>query len=110
MTDTRPFNKRAFVSIGTFISAAILPISGLALHGSAFTGMTIAHHFWMAAHNSAAFLFVIFGAVHITLNWRALVNHMRSARDRIASKEFMAATGIVLLAVALIASHAFHVR
>ena len=109
-TGKREFNRRGFISLSMFVAGLILPVSGIVNHQLGFAGMTQERHFWMAVHNSAAALFVIFGVLHVVQNWKALVHHAKAIRERVISKEALAAVGLVCLAVGLIASHALHVR
>jgi ferredoxin len=109
-TGKREFNRRGFISLSMFIAGLILPVSGLLNHQLGFMGMTQERHFWMAVHNSAAAMFVILGVLHVVQNWKALVHHAKAIRDRVISKEAVAAVGVVCLTVALIASHALHAR
>ena len=106
----KPFNKRAFISTALFTSGLFLPISGLMNHLLQFEGLTFARHFWMSAHNISGILFVIFSILHISYNWRALINHVKKVRDVIISKEALIAIMLVIIIVGLISSHAFHVN
>lgn len=109
-SEVRPFNTRAFVSLGIFISALILPVSGIYNHELGLSGLTQERHFWMAVHNSAAALFTCFAAAHIVLNRKALIRHIRLAKDRLISKEAMAVAALVIGIVVVFASHALHGR
>jgi ferredoxin len=106
----RVFNKRAFTSIAMFVSAMILPISGIMNHELQFSPLTQERHFWMAVHNSAATLFAVFAVTHVTLNWKALIHYVKAAKERIVSRELIAAVSLVAIVVGMFASHALHVR
>lgn len=108
--EKRGFNQRGFVSIGMFISALILPISGVVNHELGLSGFTQERHLWMAVHNSAAALFTVFAATHVVLNWKALIRHARTVKDRVMSKETVAAFVVVAGVVGIFASHALHLR
>lgn len=105
---TKRFNKRAFISTAMFISGLILPFSGLMNHNLQFEKLTIARHFWMTFHDIAGILFVIFALLHISYNWKALMNYVKKAKEIFISKEALIAITFVLIIAGLISSHAFH--
>lgn len=105
----RPFNKRAFISTALFTSGLFLPISGLMNHVLQIEGLTIVRHFWMSVHDIAGILFVIFSILHISYNWKALINYVKKVKDIFISKEAFIAIILVILIVGLISSHTFHI-
>ena len=106
----KPINKRAIISTALFTSGLFLPISGLMNHVLQFDGLTIARHFWMSVHDISGILFVIFSILHISYNWRALVNYVKKVKDIIISKEALIAIILVFLIVGLFSSHTFHIN
>jgi hypothetical protein len=106
----KPFNKRALISTALFTSGIILPISGLMNHVLQFEGLTIARHFWMSVHDISGILFAIFSILHISYNWRTLVNYLKKVKDSIISKEALIAIILVFLIVGLFSSHTFHIN
>ncbi len=106
----KSFNKRAFISIVMFISGFCLPFSGLKCHKLQFEQLTVEKHFWMSFHNSAAIIFIIFAIIHISYNWRILINYTKRAKKVFISKEALAAIALVVVIIGLVASHVFHVR
>lgn len=99
---TRPFNTRRFVAFVTGLAALILPVTGTATH--VHLAPTLGRHAWMAAHNSAGSVFVLFLVWHLVLNRRALVNHVRAIG---AAREAFWALLIVIVTTAAAAGHAF---
>jgi len=110
-TDTKKksFNKRAFISTAMLLSGLILPFSGIMNHNLQFDKLDVERHFWMTAHNTASILFVIFSILHISLNWKILINYVKKAKETFISKEVMTAVILIIIFVGLISSHAFHV-
>jgi succinate dehydrogenase/fumarate reductase cytochrome b subunit len=106
----KSFNKRAFTSVGLFISGLLLPFSGLMIHILQFEKLTLAGHFWMSVHDVSGILFVIFSFMHITFNWKALINYSKKAKDIVISKEALIAIILILSIVGLLSSHAFHIN
>jgi hypothetical protein len=106
---SRPFNWRAFVSIGMFLSALALPFSGLMNHLLQFEALTTQRHFWMSVHNSSAILFCILAVWHIALNRRPLLHHARQAAGAFLSREALLALLLVVLLVGFVSTHALHV-
>jgi hypothetical protein len=104
------FNKRAFISTALFTSGLFLPISGLMNHLLQFEGLTFARHFWMSVHDISGILFIIFSILHISYNWRALINYIKKVKDIFISKEALIAVILVIIIVGLISSHAFHIN
>jgi len=102
------FNKRAFISSAMLISGLSLPFTGLMNHLFQFDQLTLERHFWMSAHDIAGILFVIFSILHISLNWKALVNYVKRTKELYISKEALTAIVLVIVIVGLISSHAFH--
>jgi hypothetical protein len=106
----KPFNKRAFISTTLFVSGLFLPVSGLMNHVLQFEGLTLARHFWMSAHDISGILFVIFTILHISYNWKALINYAKKTKDLFISKEALIAIILVIIIVGSISSHAFHIN
>jgi succinate dehydrogenase/fumarate reductase cytochrome b subunit len=106
----KPFNKRAFISTALFTSGLFLPISGLMNHLLQFEGLTITRHFWMTVHDISGILFVIFSVLHISLNWRALLNYIKKVKDIYISKEALLAIILTVLIVGIFSSHVFHIK
>jgi hypothetical protein len=106
----KTFNKRSFISIAMIFSGLILPFSGMANHKHQFEMLTIERHFWMTVHNTAAILFVIFAILHISYNWRILINYIKKTKETFISKETLTALALVIGIVGLFASHVFHVK
>jgi hypothetical protein len=104
----KKFNKRAFTAVVIFISGLILPISGIMNHKLQFDTLTTQRHFWMSVHNIAAFLFVIFAVIHVSYNWRSLINHIRNLKSHIISKEAIFAILFVIIIVGLFSTHVLH--
>jgi len=110
MQEKRSFNRRAFTSIAMLISGLILPISGIMNHELGKAGFSQELHLWMSVHNSAATLFVLFATAHLILNWKALIRHAKAVKDRVVSKEALAAVILVAGVVGIFSSHALHAR
>ncbi len=110
ISEKRPFNKRAFTSMGLLASGLLLPASGLMNHLLQFEPLTRERHFWMSVHDVAAIVFVVFVVVHLTFNWRALVHYAKKVKGITISREAAAAVLLVFFVVGIIASHALHVR
>jgi hypothetical protein len=106
----KPFNKRAFISTALLTSGLFLPLSGLMLHFLQFNGLTFSMHFWMSVHDISGILFLIFSILHISNNWKALINYAKKAKDIFISKEALIAIAMVVLIVGLISSHVFHIN
>lgn len=104
----KTFNRRAFTAIVIFLSGLSLPLSGLMNHQMQYEPLSNQRHFWMAMHNSAAILFIIFVIVHIWYNWRTLIVYARKAKALSVSKELLAAFILVLILVGLFSLHALH--
>jgi len=107
--EKRKFNKRAFVSIVMFIALAGLPVSGIMNHNLQFEPLIPARHFWMSVHNMSAILFTVFAVIHISYNWRPLLNYVKRVKKITVSKEAVLAVVLVVFIVGLFSSHAFHV-
>ena len=106
----KPFNKRAFISTAMFISGLFLPVSGLMNHALQFEELTLARHFWMSVHDISGILFIIFSVLHISFNWKALVNYVKKVKDIYISKEALTAIIVTLIIVGLFSSHVFHIN
>ena len=63
----------------------------------------------MAVHDISGILFVIFAILHVSYNWRALINYLKKVKDTFISKEALVAIMVVIILVGLISSHAFHI-
>jgi len=104
----KSFNKRAFTSTALLTSGLFLPFSGFMIHILQFEKLTLEGHFWMSVHDISGILFVIFSMLHISYNWKALINYAKKSKDVLISKEASIAIILVITIVGLISSHAFH--
>lgn len=109
-TTIKRFNTRAFVTLMIAFTGVGLPVTGIANHVYGFSALTITRHAWMSAHNVLGLLFIIFSIWHITLNRRALLNHIRGVAARVSfvSREAVLAGAIVTIVLLIFVGHAFH--
>ena len=108
-TKKKPFNKRAFVSTALFICGLSLPFTGFMNHYFQFDKLSLERHFWMSVHNIASLLFVMFSILHISYNWKVLINYGKKAKEMFITKEALTAIIFVILIVGIVSSHAFHI-
>jgi hypothetical protein len=107
-TQTKKFNRRAFITIAMFMSGLVLPFSGLMNHRLQFYALTTARHFWMSVHNTAAVMFIFFTIFHLSYNWRSLLKYSKNIGAVIISKEAIIAILIVLILVGMFSLHTLH--
>jgi hypothetical protein len=105
----KTFNKHAFISSALFVSGLSLPFTGFMNHSLQFDKLSLERHFWMSAHDVAGILFVLFALLHISYNWRVLLNYAKKAKEKFISKETLTAIALVIVVIGLISSHAFHI-
>ena len=110
METEKKFNKRAFVSVGMFLSGIGLPFSGIMNHYLGFDELTVARHAWMSVHNVLGLFFVIFSIMHVSMNWKPLTNAIKKHSSLFLSKEALCAAILILGFTVLFVIHAFHVR
>lgn len=110
MENERKFNKRAFYSVGLFISFIGLPISGYMNHVLGFSEMNVERHLWMSVHNVLAVLFCVFSILHIKLNWKPFKNAVKKISDLIISREALYAVMLVGFFLTLFVLHAIHLN
>lgn len=102
------FNKRAFISVGMFISGIGLPLSGIMNHYLAFDSMTTERHAWMSAHNILGIFFILFAVFHIIYNWKGLIKYIKNSVEAFISKEAVTALSVVLFFLVLVILHTFY--
>jgi len=110
MENERKFNKRAFLSVGMFISFIGLPISGYMNHILGFSEISVERHLWMSVHNVLAILFCFFSVWHIIINWKPLKNAAKKMSDLIISREALYAIALVGVFLTLFILHAVHLN
>lgn len=101
------FRTRSFVAAAMIVTALALIPSGIANHLLAFDPFTSARHVWMTVHNVAGIVLCLFASWHIVLNWKALLNHIRTMRAQQLQVQWEAVAG-GLLALAIITSVTMH--
>jgi hypothetical protein len=106
----KALNQRAFVALVVLLAGVTLPLTGLANHLYQLAPITGSRHRWMAVHDSAGLLFVVFAVWHVVLNRRAIWNHVRglAAQASLASRELLWATVLVSAVLALAVGHTLH--
>jgi hypothetical protein len=110
ISSSKPFNVRTFCSVGMIVTSIILILSGLRNHLLQFDAFSQTRHYWMAVHNMAGSLFVLFAIVHMILNRRALKNYLFQKGKFLISKESLIALILIGGIVFLFASHALLVE
>jgi len=104
-TTSTQLNKRALTFFFMVFSAAILPFSGIPLHEALNHNAETLKYFSMGLHNVAAVVFCISTIIHIRLNWKAIINYVKSKRDellRYPREMAIAGLTIIVLLVAVI--------
>ena len=106
------FSIRGFSAIILAVATLGLPVTGVANHVYGFSGLDVTRHAWMAAHNALGTLFMIAAALHLVLNRRALIAHMRKVSADIfrMRREALWACGATALLLLVAVGHAFHCR
>lgn len=106
------FQMRAFAVIVLVAAGTGLPVTGIVNHLYAFSGMTMARHAWMSAHNVLGVIFVVFAIFHAVLNRRILLGHITNVSSGIPGmrREAAWACGLVILSMLLAVGHAVHGR
>ena len=106
----RSFNLRAFSALVIGLSGLGLPPTGLVSHLYGLAPLSVTRHAWMSAHNALGVLFVVFAAVHVVLNRRALLAHARATASQLrsTSRELVLASAVIAVTLLLFVGHAFH--
>jgi hypothetical protein len=105
--EKKKFSKRSFISTSVFITFVILALSGLVNHKLQFDNFSVERHFWMAVHDSAAFLFTVSAILHIYFNWKIFTAYVWKVKEKLISKEVIIALICVVFFIGIISSHAF---
>jgi hypothetical protein len=108
METTKKFNKRAFITVGLFISGSVLPLSGFMNHQLGIESLTTERLLWMAIHNACGILFTFFSVWHLRLNWKPLLNYLKQASIVIVSREAIYALSVILFFLTLAVLHILH--
>lgn len=82
--------------------------SGIALHAASHEGFAKWSHLFMSMHNTASLVFVAAAVIHLTLNWKVMMRHVRTRTGVYAQfrRELVIAVVGVSGFVLLVASHA----
>ena len=108
-TNKKTFSRRKFVSVGLFLTLAILVITGILIQIYENLEEGFAIHFFTAVHVLTGIFFSVISILHIIINWRALKSYIKTKNVSI-SKEAVAAIVVVLIIIFVgfhIASHHF---
>jgi len=100
------FQLRSFISFTMFLAFLVLASSGVALYlrpeGSLarWTGWTLlgmSKKGWEGAHTLFAVTFVIISVVHLSLNWKTIINYLydKLTRGLRRRNELLAALGLI---------------
>lgn len=110
METQNKFNKRAFASIGMFISGIGLPISGIMNHYLGFAPMSPERHVWMQVHNILGVLFMVLALMHVKMNWKPLTNYAKKAANILISKEAVYAFSLVAFLLTIAVLHGLYLN
>ncbi len=106
-TNKKTFNKRAFISSSLLISGLFLPLGWL-MHFTDIEYNPKLHEFWMAVHNVATTLFIVFLLIHLIYNWKVMKAYITKSKTNLISKETLYAVILIVFIVGLFSSHIFH--
>lgn len=104
-------NKRRLSFYFMMASFLTLPVSGFLLHLYSRNPLAWqARHACMAVHNLASMVFLAAVIVHISLNAKSVMAHVRTRRDHVIprAKELFIALSVMVVLIALGVRHAFH--
>ncbi|MCJ7435428.1 MAG: DUF4405 domain-containing protein [Anaerolineales bacterium] len=102
-TTSTQLNKRALTFFFMIFSAIILPFSGVPLHEALNHNTEVLKFFSMGLHNVAAIVFCVSAIIHINLNWKAILNYLKSKKDELVRyPREMAIAGLTIIVLLLI--------
>jgi len=106
-TTSTALNKRALTFFFMIFSAAILPLSGIPLHEALNHNAEALKFFSMGLHNVAAIVFCVSTIIHIKLNWKAILNYVKSKKDELVRypREMAIAGFTISLLLMVVISH-----
>jgi hypothetical protein len=105
-------NTRSLAALFMFFSFILLVPSGIAMHLAAQSSAGQWHHATMAAHVAAALIFLVSAAIHLAVNWHAIMRYLLS-KTKMAlplKREAVVAACLTILFVLLVGSHTFHLH
>ncbi|NDV56712.1 DUF4405 domain-containing protein [Bacteroides sp. 519] len=97
-TNKKAFNRRKFVSVGLFLSLAILVMTGVLIQIYEHLEEGFAIHFFVGVHVLTGIFFLVISILHIIMNWRALKSYIKT-KDVSISKETIAAIVAVIIII-----------
>ena len=106
-TNKKKFSRRKFVSVGLFLTLAILVVTGILIQVFENFKEGFAIHFFTAVHVLTGLFFSVISILHIVINWRTLRGYIKT-KDIKIGKEALAAI-LVAIIIILIGFHiAYH--
>lgn len=97
-TNKKTFSQRKFVSVGLFLSLAILVITGILIQIYEHFEEGFAIHFFVGVHVLTGIFFSVISILHIIINWRALKSYIKT-KDVSIGKETIAAIVVAILII-----------
>ena len=99
----RRFHVRGLITFLVLLSFAVMAISGVILflvpagriaHATGWSLFGLDRGEWQSLHLSHAIVFLAAGAVHLAVNWRSFLTHLRDRRSRVMKLTWEAAAAI----------------
>ncbi len=98
---TRKFDKRAFASIGLFVTSLFLPVSMLLRHSPILDRLEHSQQLFTAIHSASGIVFVFFFSLHLIFNWKVLKKYLSGGGSSLLRSEVFASAVFVLFVIAL---------
>lgn len=98
-TNKKAFSRRKFVSVGLFLSLAILVITGVLIQIYEHFEEGFAIHFFVGVHVLTGIFFLVISILHIIINWRALKSYIKTKDVSISKETIVAIVAVIIIIV-----------
>lgn len=105
VSQRKSFNRRKFVSVGLFLTLAILVITGVLIQIFENFEEGFSIHFFTALHVLTGLAFAVLSVLHTITNWKSLKSYIKTKRTSISRETWWALFMVfVIVAIVLLVS------
>jgi len=99
MSQKKPFNYRAFISVGLFFTLVILFVTAVLIQFFEHDEDSLEMHISVSCHALAGILFIIFNVLHLRFNWLSFKLYLNSEKVSINKEAIFAVLSVILAIV-----------
>ena len=98
VSNKKTFSRRKFVSVGLFLTLAVLVITAIVIQIFEALEEDLFIHLFTVTHIFTGLAFTVLSVLHVIINWKSMMAYIKG-KDTIVSREAIYALLLALIAI-----------